>query len=382
MARRFGRVAGPLLLAVALAGCSSIRTFMDPADIEYRSETSGPVLDVPPDMVKPQGNDRYTLPSGRATQSRTLSEFNRNRAESETATRGTDVLPAREGARIERDGNVRWITVDQPVEKLWPQLKDFWAIQGFVLATDSSELGIMETEWAERRQRVETDGLRGILSNVLGSSYSTGERDRYRTRIERTASGATEIYVTHRGMEEVVTGIQKDSSVWQARHSNPELEIEYLRRILVQLGRAPVPAVATAAAAGSGPAPATERTRVLTDADPSSLSFSEGFDRAWREVGLVLDRVGFTVEDRDRSKGTYFVRYVDLDRRDPRQGTLSRFFSGERKDLAGQRYRIVVEGSASQAVIQVREENGQPPASAENKRVANRIIALLHEELK
>ena len=291
-------------------------------------------------------------------------------------------MPKFSKVRVERAGSQRCLVVPGTPDSVWPQLRQFWQDNGFQIKVDKPELGIMETEWAERRQRVETDGLRGILSNVLGSSYSTGERDRYRTRIERTASGATEIYVTHRGMEEVVTGIQKDSSVWQARPSNPELEIEYLRRILVQLGRAPVPAVATAAAAGSGPAPATERTRVLTDADPSSLSFSEGFDRAWREVGLVLDRVGFTVEDRDRSKGTYFVRYVDLDRRDPRQGTLSRFFSGERKDLAGQRYRIVVEGSASQAVIQVREENGQPPASAENKRVANRIIALLHEELK
>jgi outer membrane protein assembly factor BamC len=295
-------------------------------------------------------------------------------------------MPVREGAKIQRDGDVRWIVVDQPVEKVWPQLRDFWTSQGFNLALDSPQTGIMDTEWAERRQRVETTGVRGLLSRTFGSSYSTGERDRYRTRIERSPSGATEIYVTHRGMEEVVTGIQKDESMWQARPRDPELEIEYLRRILAQFGT-PRDSVATAAALESGASgaagsPAQERTRVVQQGDLSALQVSEGFDRAWREVGLVLDRVGFTVEDRDRSKGTYFVRYVDLDRRDPRQGTLSRFFSGERKDLMGQRYQIAIAGGNSEVAVTVRDEGGQPPASAENKRVANRIIALLHEEMK
>ena len=33
-------------------------------------------------------------------------------------------------------------------------------------------------------------------------------------------------------------------------------------------------------------------------------------DRAWRRVG-ALDRVGFTVEDRDPLRRVYYVRYVD-----------------------------------------------------------------------
>jgi outer membrane protein assembly factor BamC len=393
MLDRLARLAGVLLTAVLatsyLAACSSLRSVMDPGNIEYRGAAQGPVLDVPPDLVTPQGSDRYSLPS-RTTSSQTLSDFNRERAAAgEAAPRGSDVMPVREGARIERDGDMRWITVNQPPEKVWPQLRDFWASQGFALGLDSAETGILETEWAERRQRVETTGLRGILSRTLGSSYSTGERDRYRTRIERTPTGATEIYVTHRGMEEVVTGIQKDESVWQARPRDPELEIEYLRRLLAQFGMTRQSA-AVAGAAGSGNAAGSgaaasegpERTRVVTEADLSSLQIREGFDRAWREVGLVLDRVGFTVEDRDRSKGTYFVRYVDLDRRDPRQGTISRFFSGERKDLMGQRYQIAVSQGTSDVVLTVRDANGQPPATPENKRVANRIVALLHEEMK
>ena len=196
------------------------------------------------------------------------------------------------------------------------------------------------------------------MSRTFGSSYSSGERDRYRTRLERAPDGVTEIYVTHRGMEEVVTGIQRDESVWQARPSDPELEIEYLRRMLAQFGT-PRQSITVAArpsgngqsATGAASAAGSERTRIVEQSDVSTLQLKEGFDRAWREVGLVLDRVGFTVEDRDRSKGTYFVRYVDLDRRDPRQGTISRFFSGERKDLMGQRYQIAIVGSSSEVTV-------------------------------
>ena len=384
------RLAGLLLAVAFLSACSSIRSFMDPGNIEYRGAGQGPPLDVPPDLVTPQGSERYTLPE-RSSSAQMLSDFNRDRAAAGDASpRSSNVLPVRENARIERDGEFRWVVIKQPVEKVWPLLKDFWASQGFNLAVDSPQTGIMETEWAERRQKVENTGVRGMLSRMFGSSYSTGERDRYRTRLDRLPDGSTEIYVSHRGMEEVVTGIQRDQSVWQARPNDPELEIEYLRRILTQFGT-PREAIAVAGAANvagdanAAPAAGTQqaqRTRVVTEADLAKLQVDEGFDRAWREVGLVLDRVGFTVEDRDRSKGTYFVRYVDLDRRDPRQGAISRFFSGERKDLMGQRYQIAIVGGASDVTVAVRDEGGQAPTSPENKRVANRIIALLHEEMK
>jgi len=415
-ARRAGVALAAALAIACLGACKSVRSFMDPASIEYRGASQGPALDIPPDLVTPQGSDRYSLPARTSTQ--TLSDFQRERAAAgDAAPRSNEVLPERQGAKIERDGDLRWIVINQPPERVWPVLKDFWASQGFNLAIDSPQTGIMETEWAERREKVETTGLRGILSRTLGSSYSTGERDRYRTRLERAPAGATEIYLSHRGMEEVVTGIQKDQSIWQPRPTNPELEIEYLRRLLVQFGAqreaarvAGSPPNGTTGGAGaagnatagdnnaaapgsSAPAQAAgdggERTRIVNQQDVSSLQVAEGFDRAWREVGLVLDRVGFTVEDRDRSKGTYFVRYVDLDRRDPRQGAISRFFSGERKDLMGQRYQIAVVGgnaaaspASGEVMVTVRDEGGQVPATPENKRVANRIIALLHEEMK
>ena len=44
-----------------------------------------------------------------------------------------------------------------------------------------------------------------------------------------------------------------------------------------------------------------------------TLAVNDEFDRAWRRVGLALDRVGFVVEDKNRSNGIYFVRYTDVD---------------------------------------------------------------------
>ncbi len=392
------------VLALTLTGCTSIRKAMDPGNVEYRGATSGPGLDIPPDLITPQGADQYSVPSSRNTRAQTLSDFNRAKATQDAAPRDTTVMPERAAARIERDGRSRWIVVNEPPEVLWPQLRDFWVSQGFNLVTDEPNLGIMETEWAERRQRVETSGVRGVLSRVMGSSYATGERDRYRTRIDRLPDGRTELTITHRGMEEVLVGTMKDSSMWQPRPNDPELEVEYLRRMLTMLGRAPV---ATASAAGSSagsgaggtggadgsaaaPAAGTTavpamaaRSRIVSEGAQTSIILDESFDRAWREVGLVLDRVGFTVEDRDRSKGVYFVRYVDLDRRDPSQGALSRFFSGERKDLAGQRYQIVVASNGQNAAnIGVLDTQGAVPEAEENRRVANRIVSLLNDELK
>ena len=225
-ARRAGVALAAALAIACLGACNSVRSFMDPANIEYRGASQGPALDIPPDLVTPQGSDRYSLPARTSTQ--TLSDFQRERAAAgDAAPRSNEVLPERQGAKIQRDGDLRWIVINQPPERVWPVLKDFWASQGFNLAIDSPQTGIMETEWAERREKVETTGLRGILSRTLGSSYSTGERDRYRTRLERAPGGVTEIYLSHRGMEEVVTGIQKDQSIWQPRPTDPELEIEY-----------------------------------------------------------------------------------------------------------------------------------------------------------
>jgi len=381
-----------LLVVVGLGGCETFRNLFDPSNVDYKSAKKGPGLDVPPDLVGPKADDRYVVPE-RGT-GKTYSDYSRDRQEQnrdQPTSTAPAVLAQREGARIERDGALRWLVVDQPPEKVWPQLEDFWKVQGIPIRTASAELGTMDTQFTGRRELPERTGIRGVLTRGLGTSYTTSMQDAYRTRIEPGPDGGTEIYVAHRALEEMVNSPLQDSTIWQPGPNRPELEVEMLRRMMLRLGRTPekvsqeAMAAVIATPAGS-PSPRPDRVEVFPDQGSlNGLRLNEGFERTWREVGLAIDRIGFTVEDRDRSKGTYFVRYVDLDRRDPRQGPLSRLFSGERKDLAGQRYQIRVEGGGTTARasrVSVRSDVGEAPTTDADVRIATRIVALLHERMR
>src|SRR6185369_14954873 len=208
--------------------------------------------------------------------------------------------------RIERAGMQRWLVVNRSADVLWNPVREFWQENGFLLAMDQSNLGIMETDWAENRAKIPQDFIRSTIGKALDSLYSTSERDRFRTRLERSPSGGTEIYISHRGMKEVYINEGKEQTMWQPRPPDPELEAEFLRRLMVKLGVSQEQSKALVAAG----VPKTT-SRVATVGNTPVVQIDEGFDRAWRRVGLTLDRTGFTVEARDRAQGTYFVRYVE-----------------------------------------------------------------------
>jgi outer membrane protein assembly factor BamC len=195
--------------------------------------------------------------------------------------------------------------------------------------------------------------------------------------VERTPAGS-EVYVTHRGMEEVYGDSNKDTTVWQPRPVDPQLEAEMLQRIMIKLGAAEEKAkpVLTAAAP---PAPAA-RARVVEGQSAATAQVYDGFDRAWRRVGLALDRSGFTVEDRDRAQGVYFVRYVDPTQAGSEEpGFFGRLFSRKKDEAGGpQRYRVVVKGTGERSTVSVLNAQGQP----ENGEAGKRIVGLLVEDLR
>jgi outer membrane protein assembly factor BamC len=259
-------------------------------------------------------------------------------------------------------------------EQAWPQVRLFWTEAGFSLAVDEAQAGVMETDWAENRAKIPIDGLRRLFGGILEPLYSTGERDRFRTRIERTASGS-EIYVTHRGIEEYMSGNTRDVPVWRNRPNDPQLEAEMLVRLMAKLGTKPDGTNAQAAVVKTLP-PA--RARVVSGAPGATLEFDEGFDRAWRRVGLALDRSGFTVEDRDRSSGLYFVRYIDpkyAGREEP--NFFSRLFTPD-SATTPQRYRIAVKRAGEKTEVAVQSSQGAP----ENSETGQRIVGFLVDELK
>lgn len=366
------------LTLAGLAGCSSIGTMLEPDKVEYKSAGKAPTLEVPPDLTQLQRENRYAIPDGKSGTA-TASGYTSQQGVRPAAT--TTVAPnAAADIRIDRAGNQRWLVVKQAPEVLWPQIKDFWQDSGFLISSETPQAGIMETDWAENRAKIPQDIIRSTIGKALDSLYSTGERDKFRTRLERTADGSTEIYISHRGMQEVLVGSQKDSTMWTARPSEPELEAEFLSRLMARLGVETTQAKTTVANVGMQ----APRAKLVKKADGGYVELDEGFDRAWRRVGLALDRVGFTVEDRDRTQGMYFVRYVDPEydqKKAAEKGFFSKLFSfgaSDDKAKSAQRYRVSVKGVGAGSQVIVLNGEGQP----ETSQTAEKILLLLNEQLK
>jgi outer membrane protein assembly factor BamC len=352
---------GLLAIAAALSACS----VLDNDKIDYRSASKAPTLEVPPDLTQLSRDTRYVVPGGGTVSANTYALGQSVPGLPTAATAVGDV-------RIERAGTQRWLVVNRPADQLWPLVRDFWQENGFLLAMDQPNLGIMETDWAENRAKIPTDFIRNSIGKLFDSAYSTAERDKFRTRLERSANG-TEIFVSHRGMIEVYSNVQKDQTVWQPRPTDPELEAEFLRRLMVKLGAPQLQAQSTAAA----PSENKPTSRVSTNGSQPVVLIDEPFDRAWRRVGLALDRTGFTVEDRDRSQGTYFVRYVppNPDKKDP--GFFGKLFSRTSNEQP-LKYRITVKGEGQTTTVAVLNSSGSPEASQD----AQRIVQVIADDLK
>lgn len=369
------------LTVVGLIGCSSISSVLEPDRIDYKSadKVKTPKLDIPPDLTQLQRENHYAIPDSQPG-SATASGYNLTQEVKSVETAAVVAPNSAPDMHIERDGSQRWLVVKAAPESLWPKVKDFWQDSGFLINIENTQTGVMETDWAENRAKIPQDFVRNTLGKVFDSLYSTGERDKFRTRLERGPDGVTEIYISHRGAEEVLSGAQKESSVWTARPTDPQLEAEFLARLMSRLGAQEAKAKAAVINAPSLQA----RSKLVSDANGSFVQVDEGFDRAWRRVGLALDRVGFTVEDRDRNQGLYFVRYVDQNAeakdKTADKGFFSKLFSSSDKDKAKNAvsYRIVVKGSESVSQVSVLSKEGKP----ETSQSGNKILGLLNEQLK
>jgi outer membrane protein assembly factor BamC len=378
----------PLLaLTFVLAACES----MGPMGkrIDYKSQSSAPPLEIPPDLASPRYDDRFavTTASGLA-------------AQNAGQPKNSDLLPTNADARIARGGTERWLVVKATPDQAWATTRQFWSDMGFVLATEQPALGVMETDWAENRADIPQDALRKYVGKYVDVFYTTYKRDKYRTRIERgVEAGTTEIYVSHRGMEQVPTtkidNITPAAFAWALVPPDPNLEAEMLTRLMMRFGTPEVQAQAAVTPAAAAAQPARARVENDNDGVPK-LYVEDSFDRAWRRVGLALDRSGFTVVDRDRSSGIYFVRYsdpdIDMSNKDRQESWIAKlaFWKKDDKDKPEQ-YRIkVTEGSGkppeqfgvrapeSQSVVSVQDTSGNP----EKSKTGEKILALLKDQLK
>ncbi len=348
-------------LTLSLVACGSL----EGDKINYRSATKGPSLEVPPDLNQLNRESRYALP-GTAVNA---SSFEK------TPTGGQPVSSTKAGdSRLERVGTQQWLVINRPPEKLWDEVKDFWLQSGFVLISDQAALGIMETDWAENRAKIPQDIIRSTLGKVLDSLYSTGEQDKFRTRLERNADGGTDLFVSHRGMVEVYASGSKDTTRWQPRAADPALESEFLKRLMLKLSGS----TDLAKTGGIEPQAQAMTSKVAVSNGQPVVEINEGFDRAWRRVGLSLDRTGFTVEDRDRTKGTYFVRYVEPSAKQVEPGFFAKLISGAPAPTPPLKLRVVLSAVGPGTVVSVQNSEGGAAAAV----VAERITKVIADDLR
>jgi outer membrane protein assembly factor BamC len=357
--------------AAFLAGCETTTSLGK--KIDYKSAGSVPALEVPPDLTTPTYDDRYQVTTASGV------------AAARAVGRTSELLPVSADARLARSGSQRWLVVKATQDEAWTILRDFWTKNGFVIAIEQPALGIMETDWAENRADVPKDFLQKFTSKYISFGNDTYKRDKFRSRIERgTEPGTVEIYISHRGAAQLpskTSGGSPEDWNWQILPPNPELEAEFLERLMLAFGT-PAPKAAEAVAAMSN---APDRARIEKGGNGlSQLVVDDAFDRAWRRVGLALDRTGFTVVDRDRSKGLYYVRYSNPDLTKKKEegwmaDTLNKlqFWKTEKTEKPEQ-YRVVVTQADPRSLVTVQDPAGAVDSSANGER----ILALLKDQLK
>jgi outer membrane protein assembly factor BamC len=379
---RFSPISLPFfLLIMTLSGCGSDGGYFSDSEREYRTQKETvDDLEIPPDLTSTAIQDAMTIPgAGSASYEEYASQREKRTTGSIVAE---DVLPDFKGVRVERDRDLRWLVVAAQPEKVWPKVVEFWRKNGLLLVEQNPAVGVMKTDWLESRADVKQGFITEFFRKALGGVYTSATRDQFRVRLDRGIEpGTTEVYLTHRGLEEKlkedISG-DADTTYWAPRPSDPGIEATMLRSLMVHLGVS----AEQAESAFSVDKERKERTRLVKDGERSELWIDEEFARAWRLTGVALDRIGFAVEDRDRSSGIYFVRYSELlDKGEEEEGFLSKlaFWADDEKKIdKNVQYRVKLKSQGEGTQVVVRNQQGKP-ASAE---VVETILGMIHEQIR
>ncbi len=367
------RLGLPLVVLHGLAACSWLdRTFPDKTQ-DYKRAEPARSLEVPPDLTATPTTDVLVVPTG----STTLSGYTSARESLHKPGSGA-VLPEAGAVSFERQGDRAWLVIEGDPQLVWPQAREFWIQNGFFIMREAPALGTLETDWAENRAAIPQGPIRRLISRVYENAYTSAYRDRFRMRLERGEKpGTTELFVTHQGVEEIVQADTDDEGTtkWGPRPPDPGMESEMLKRMMIYLGVQPAQATQQVSEA----APKRARAELVQqDNGQATLVMHDEFDKAWRNVGIVLDRVGFAVEDRDRLQGLYYVRYNDPLKEQKDSGLLSKlaFWSSDEEQVT--HYQIKLSDDAADTRVTVLDDKGNPEPSV----TAVRILNLLYDELK
>ncbi len=414
------RLAFTLLATLCLTACDSI-PFMDNTP-DYKGAGRGRPLEVPPDLTSASTSDTYSLPGGA-----TYSAYSQGQTAQPEEEK---LLASPDNVKLERAGSQRWLVVQAAPEKVWPIVREFWTDLGFAVRIEDIQTGVMETEWLDPTELTKDDNgnYLGKFQGWLDKVSALNNRLKFRTRIDRgTEDSTTEIYMSHRSLSStpddgkvrvhtaygvIDTGYKKEEldnkgKTDEAKAAAEDLDAELLRRLTIKLGISEQQSRSIVAS------PSQDKHAILgkDKSGNATLTVNDQFDRAWRRVGLALDRIGFLVEDKDRSRGMFYVKYAQVtvdDSPGQKKGLLDKlkFWGDDDQDKkaeaapkkedkglvdklkfweadkskpdADNKYGIKVEYGENNSLVTVTDKNGQ----VDHSPTANHILNMLYEQLK
>lgn len=266
---RFKYISLAVLVATTLSGCSafsSLDEVVPDNTKKYRKADTMPPLDVPPDLSTIRINDDI---AGSQSSSATYSEF--EEAATNPLASKYNISPETKPA-LSGEGKKRHLIVPGDREVTWNRTLDFWAQKNIEVKRKDLRIGLMDTE-------------------------ATADDYAYRLRLERGETSKTaSIYISAAAGDD---NAQKNEAMLR--------QLADFLGVLYQQEKAEIQAVKQAQ-----PQLTTVKTQLIDDVGAQkALMVEQDFSDVWKRVGRVLDSKGFAVEDRDRSHGTYFVRYLD-----------------------------------------------------------------------
>lgn len=384
------RLAAAAAAIASLSGCTFLGIDFNDDKVQYESSNSRANLEIPPDLTPIQNDNRFQVPARPGVVSANAEAEKARQAADANAPTASKIVPLTVRAKVMKEGTDRWLRVNAAPEQLWSVVQDFWPSVGLVVREQNPKTGYMETEWAENKAKLPQDIIRRTIGKVIDFAYSTGEQDQYRTRMERNDDGTTDIYISHRSMVEVVTGADKESTVWQPGPTDPTMEAEMLQRLALRIDAEFNPNASAEAEAEAQKElaqqfkvePVATRARIENGADgkAAAVVLTDNFDQAWRRMGLVLDRMGFEQVDRDRTAGWFLVRYLDPAyeaAQKGKRGFFTNLFSSDAV-IDAPNYRIHLSGEGAETRVTVQGPDGGEDATG----VAPNILGLLAEQLR
>ena len=323
-------------LAFHLFACgtmSEIDIIDDITAPDYVSSSKARKLEIPPDLSEIETQDNYEVPG----EARSYKNY-KDKQNNTKPSKAVKVVQDPDGMKIIKSGNLRWLIVDKDPDTLWPYIQDFWEEEmGFKVKVANKRTGVLETEWISTADLSTSSSSR--LDKWLDSMSGFADKRKFRTRLELgSQNGTTEIFLSHRSsftgadkhkeilenrgdtwniekiftIEEYISeeedGRSNTAKSEQMKVEDYEINSEILRRLMIKLGATDFDAKEK-----------IERPQEIVKAELINteqgkfIQMNDPYDRAWRRLSLALDMIGFITEDRDRSKGIFYVKYKDIE---------------------------------------------------------------------